>query len=56
LARGGDRLSQFVEIVQASDTTSLARLLDEDLVSFLQALLDQPVDKAPSLHLSDARE
>jgi hypothetical protein len=47
LARGGARLDRFVEIVQATDTASLAQILDDELVVFLQELLAQPVTPTP---------
>ena len=52
LARGGERLDRFVEIVQAADTASLAQVLDGELLVFLQELLAQPVSPTPeALHL-----
>ena len=52
LARGGERLDRFVEIVQAADTASLAHVLDGDLIVFLQQLLAQPITPTPeALHL-----
>jgi hypothetical protein len=52
LARGGERLDRFVEIVQAADTASLAQVLDGDLLVFLQELLAQPVSPTPeAMHL-----
>ena len=52
LARGGERLDRFVEIVQAADTASLAHVLDEELIVFLQQLLAQPITPTPeALHL-----
>jgi hypothetical protein len=47
LARGGERLDRFIEIVQAADTASLAQLLDGELLVFLQGLLAQPVSPTP---------
>ena len=43
LARGGERLGRFIAIVQAADTASLATVLDAELLTFIQELLDQPV-------------
>ncbi len=52
LARGGERLDRFVEVVQAADTASLAQVLDGELLVFLQELLAQPVAPTPeALHL-----
>jgi hypothetical protein len=42
LDRGGERLQQFVQIVQAADVAALTRMLDDDLVAFLQDLLVSP--------------
>lgn len=42
LARGGERLEQFINIVQASDQAGLTRILDEELLLFLRDLLEQP--------------
>ncbi len=47
LARGDERLEQFLQIVQASDLTGLAQVLDDDLLVFLQELLSQPVAPTP---------
>lgn len=47
LARGGERLEQFLLIVQASDLAGLAQVLDDDLVTFLRELLSQPVAPTP---------
>ncbi len=47
LARGGERLEQFLQIVQAADVAGLARVLDDDLLTFLGALLAQPVSPTP---------
>ena len=54
LARGGQRLEQFLQIVQASDLTGLARVLDGDLLEFLQELLSEPV--APTAEAFDLFE
>ena len=54
LARGGQRLEQFLQIVQASDLTGLARVLDGDLLEFLQELLSEPV--APTAEALDLFE
>lgn len=43
LARGGERLEQFLRIVQASDLTGLVQVIDDELVAFLRELLSQPV-------------
>lgn len=48
LARGGERIEQFLQIVQASDLTGLAQVLDDDLLAFLSELLAQPVSPAPA--------
>ena len=42
LARGGERLDQFLQIVQASDVTGLAQVLDDELLAFLSELLSEP--------------
>jgi hypothetical protein len=47
LARGGARLDQFLQIVQASDSAGLATVLDDELVAFLTRLLAEPVVPAP---------
>ncbi|HLG10482.1 MAG TPA: hypothetical protein VI876_01880 [Dehalococcoidia bacterium] len=39
---GSDRLDRFIEVVQASDLTGLASVLDEGLVAFLRDLLETP--------------
>jgi hypothetical protein len=39
---GGDRLDRFIEVVQASDLTGLAAVLDDGLIAFLQDLLEAP--------------
>ena len=54
LARGGERLEQFLQIVQASDLAGLAQVLDEDLLGFLQELLAEPV--APTADALDLLE
>jgi len=54
LARGGERLEQFLQIVQASDLAGLAQVLDADLLGFLQELLAEPV--APSADALDLLE
>jgi len=43
LARGGERLEQFIQIVQAADIAGLAKVIDDDLLDFLRELLAQPV-------------
>ena len=43
LARGGGRIEQFLQIVQASDLAGLAQVLDEELLAFLRELLSEPV-------------
>ncbi len=48
LARGGERIEQFLQIVQASDLTGLTQVLDEELLAFLLELLAQPVAPAPA--------
>jgi len=47
LARGGERLEQFLQVVQASDLAGLSQVLDDDLVSFLRELLSEPVAPTP---------
>jgi hypothetical protein len=47
LARGGERLEQFLQVVQASDLAGLAQVLDDDLLAFLQELLSEPVAPTP---------
>jgi hypothetical protein len=47
LARGGERLDQFLQIVQASDLAGLAQVLDDELLAFLRELLSQPVSPTP---------
>jgi hypothetical protein len=37
--RGGERIEQFLQVVQASDLTGLASVLDDDLLAFLRDLL-----------------
>jgi hypothetical protein len=54
LARGGARLEQFLQIVQASDLAGLAQVLDDDLVGFLQGLLAEPT--APTADALDLLE
>jgi hypothetical protein len=39
---GSDRLDRFVEVVQASDLSGLAAVLDDGLTAFLRDLLDSP--------------
>jgi hypothetical protein len=46
---GSDRLDRFIEVVQASDLTGLAAVLDEGLIAFLQDLLDAPPPSATLL-------
>jgi len=48
---GSDRLDRFVQVVQASDLTGLAAVLDDGLIAFLQDLLESP---APSTTLLDS--
>jgi hypothetical protein len=55
LARGGERIEQFLRVVQAADLTGLARVLDDELLAFLQDLLDQPAAITPDA-LELARE
>ena len=38
----GERIEQFLQVVQASDLRSLAHVLDDDLVAFLRDLLSTP--------------
>ena len=47
LARGGERLQQFLHIVQASDIAAMAHVLDDDLLAFLQELLSEPATPTP---------
>jgi hypothetical protein len=46
---GSDRLDRFIEVVQASDLTGLAAVLDDGLIAFLQDLLDSPPPTATML-------
>lgn len=48
LARGGERVEQFLSIAQAADLTGLAQILDEKLLAFLGELLAEPVSPAPA--------
>ena len=43
LARGGERIERFLEIVQASDLTGLALVLDDELLAFISDLLAEPI-------------
>ncbi len=43
LARGGEPIGQFLEIVQASDLTGLALVLDDELLAFIRDLLAEPI-------------
>jgi hypothetical protein len=43
LARGGERLDRFMQVVQAADTGALTRILDDELLAFLRELLAEPV-------------
>lgn len=54
LGRGGERIEQFLRIVQASDLAGLARVLDDDLLGFLRELLAEPV--APTADALDLLE
>ena len=55
LARGGERIEQFLQIAQAADQAGLVRVLDDELLAFLQDLLAQPVSITPdALHLMDS--
>ena len=45
----GERVEQFLQVVQASDLHALAELLDEELVDFLRELLSSP--QAPASEL-----
>ena len=47
LARGGERIEQFLNIAQASDISALASVLDEELLAFLDNLLAEPISPAP---------
>ncbi len=47
LARGGQRIGQFLAIIQASDLAGLAQVLDDELLAFLRELLDEPLVPAP---------
>lgn len=47
LGRGGERLEQFLRVVQAADLTALASILDDDLLDFLRELLAEPVVPTP---------
>ncbi len=46
---GSDRLDRFIEVVQASDLTGLASILDDGLIAFLEDLLDSPPPRATIL-------
>jgi len=39
---GEERLARFIEVVQASDLSGLALVLDDELVEFLRRLLEEP--------------
>lgn len=55
LARGGERIEQLLQIAQAADQAGLIRVLDDDLLAFLQDLLAQPVSITPdAMHLMDS--
>lgn len=47
LARGGERIEQFLQIVQASDLAGLAQVLDDELLAFLRELLSEPTAPTP---------
>jgi hypothetical protein len=46
---GSDRLDRFIEVVQASDLTGLAAVLDDGLIAFLEELLESPPPSATLL-------
>jgi len=54
LGRGGERLEQFLRVVQAADLSALASVLDDDLLDFLRELLAEPV--VPTLEALDLFE
>lgn len=43
LARGGERIEQFLKVVQASDLSGLALVLDDELLAFISDLLAEPI-------------
>lgn len=47
LARGGERIEQLLQIVQASDIAALTHILDDELLGFLRELLAEPLSPAP---------
>ena len=47
LARGGQRIDQFLQIAQAADSAALAQVLDDELLAFLRDLLAEPVVPTP---------
>ncbi|MDP3768426.1 MAG: hypothetical protein Q8S13_10460, partial [Dehalococcoidia bacterium] len=48
LARGGERIEQFLQIAQASDQAGLTQVLDDDdLLDFLRELLAEPAAPTP---------
>jgi hypothetical protein len=47
LARGGERIDQFLQIAQAADTAGLAQVLDDELLAFLRDLLAEPIMPTP---------
>ena len=54
LARGkGQRLEQFLQVVQASDASALAEVLDDDLVAFLRRLLREAEVAVPGRAVLD---
>ena len=46
LARGGERIDRFLEVVQASDLSGLALVLDDELLAFISDLLAEPITTA----------
>ena len=47
LSRGGERLEQFISIVQAADQAGLVQVLDDELLLFIRDLLEQPTAPTP---------
>jgi hypothetical protein len=46
---GGERLERFIQVVQASDLTGLAMVLDEPLIDFLRRMVDEAPDAGPGV-------
>jgi hypothetical protein len=45
----GERIEQFLQVVQASDLRGLAHVLDDELIAFLRELLSAPPPRGTSL-------